>query len=71
MSTILLSFEDVSARVALGRTRIYAGIAAKTFPAPVKLGRRSVWVEAEVDQWIRDRIAERDMGSNMGSSKAA
>lgn len=71
MTDILLSFADVSLRVALGRTSIYAGIAAGTFPAPVKAGRRSLWVEAEIDQWIADRIADRDMGQNMGSSKAA
>lgn len=71
MSTTLLSFADVSARVGLGRTRIYAGIAANTFPKPVKVGTRSLWVEAEIDQWIADRIAERDVGENVGRPKAA
>lgn len=71
MSTILLSFEDVAFRVGLGRTRIYAGVTAGDFPKPVKIGRRSLWVEAEIDQWIADRIAERDVGQNMGSHKAA
>jgi prophage regulatory protein len=71
MNDILLSFADVSARVALGRTSIYAGIAAGTFPAPVKVGKRSLWVEAEIAQWIADRIAERDVGQNVGKSEAA
>lgn len=71
MTDILLSFADVSRRVALGRTSIYAGIAAGTFPPPVKVGKRSLWVEAEIAQWIADRIAERDVGQNMGSSEAA
>jgi prophage regulatory protein len=31
------------------------------FPAPINLGCRSVgWIEAEVDAWLRARIAERD-----------
>lgn len=31
------------------------------FPRRVRLGgNRIAWVEAEIDQWIADRIAERD-----------
>jgi prophage regulatory protein len=31
------------------------------FPKPIALSpRRIAWVEREVDQWIADRIAERD-----------
>lgn len=71
MSITLLTFAQVSAKVALGRTSIYAGIAARTFPAPIKSGKRSLWVESEVEQWIADRIAERDMVGNMGSQNAA
>ncbi|HET7663855.1 MAG TPA: AlpA family phage regulatory protein [Rhodanobacteraceae bacterium] len=67
----LLTFCETSAKVGLGRTSIYAGIASGTFPAPVKVGTRSLWVASELDQWIADRIAERDMGQNMGRSDAA
>ena len=29
------------------------------FPKPIKLGvRASAWVEREIDEWLRDRIAE-------------
>lgn len=71
MSDTLLAFEDVSRRVGLGRTSIYAGIAASTFPRPVKVGKRSLWVEAEISGWIADQIAARDMGIGMGKPKAA
>jgi len=71
MSRNLIPFVMVSARAGLGRTSIYAGIAAGTFPAPVKIGKRSLWVESEIDQWIDDRIAERDMGTDVGRLKAA
>lgn len=71
MSEILLTRKEVERRVGLGCTSIYAGIAAGTFPKPVKVGKRSLWVETEIDQWIADRIAERDVGQNMGRPKAA
>jgi prophage regulatory protein len=36
-------------------------VRSRRFPAPIKLGCRSVgWISAEVDAWIRARIAERD-----------
>lgn len=71
MSEILLTRKEVERRVGLSCTSIYAGIAAGTFPKPVKVGKRSLWVETEIDQWIADRIAERDVGQNMGRPKAA
>lgn len=60
--TAFLTFAQVSAKVGLGRTSIYAGMAAKppAFPMPVKIGRRSLWVEAEIEAWMQQRIAERD-----------
>lgn len=58
--TVFLTFAEVSARTACGRTKIYAGIAAGTFPKPIKAGARSLWVESEVEAWMRERIAERD-----------
>ena len=36
-------------------------VRAGRFPAPINLGCRSVgWIEAEIDSWLRARIAERD-----------
>ena len=64
---------DIAQRLALlrlpevcrltGKTRscIYRGIAAGTFPAPVKLGERaSAWPEHEIKAWISERIAARE-----------
>jgi prophage regulatory protein len=35
------------------------------FPRPVKIGLRSVaWIEDEVDDWIRSRVAARDRASS-------
>lgn len=50
----------VKARTGLSRTEIYRKIANGQFPAPVKLGERaSAWSAAEVDGWIRERLAMR------------
>ncbi|MGB6689949.1 MAG: AlpA family transcriptional regulator [Terracidiphilus sp.] len=43
----------------LGKTTLYARINAGEFPAPVKLGGRAVgWIEEEVHQWAKERVAE-------------
>lgn len=58
---ILERLPQVKARTGLGRSEIYRRIAARTFPAPIKLGERaSAWNAAEVDSWITARIAARD-----------
>ena len=47
----------VQARTGLGRSTIYVRLAEGSFPRPVQLGARAVgWIEAEVDEWIRQRI---------------
>ena len=40
---------------------LYSAMELHGFPRPVKIGLRSVaWIEDEVDDWIRSRIAARD-----------
>jgi len=34
--------------------------AAGQFPQRVKVGFRVFWLESEIDDWIKDRLAERD-----------
>jgi prophage regulatory protein len=54
----ILRRKQVEARIGLSRSSIYDAVNAGTFPKPINLGRQSVgWIEAEVDQWLRDRIA--------------
>ena len=44
--------KQVQARTGLGRSSIYDGVRAGTFPAPVRIGARSVgWLAHEVDAW--------------------
>ena len=57
--TRFLRLPEVLERTGLSRSTIYVRLAAGCFPRPVALGGRAVgWIEAEVDEWIRERIAE-------------
>lgn len=54
----LIRRPEVLTRTGICRTQIDNLEAAGTFPNRVRLGPRSVgWVEAEVDEWIAQRIA--------------
>lgn len=62
-SNRLLKLVEVRGKTGKSTSSIYDAIASGTFPRPVKLGpRASAWVEVEVDEWIAERIAERDRG---------
>jgi prophage regulatory protein len=54
----LLRRPEVEHRTGLGRSTIYEGMAAGTFPLARRVpGEMSVWwVESEVAAWIADRI---------------
>lgn len=61
---VILRRRQVEARVGLRRSTLYSRIAEGTFPAPVRIGARSVgWVESEIDGWLRARLAEREAQS--------
>ena len=54
-----LRLPEVMARTGLSRSTIYVRVAAGCFPRPVALGGRAVgWIETEVEEWVRERIAE-------------
>lgn len=55
----LLRLAEVKHLTGLGRTAIYDGIKAKTFPKPVKIGVRAVaWPESAIQGWIEQRLVE-------------
>lgn len=59
----LLKLPAVCQKVGLSKARIYTAIRGGTFPKPVKIGQSAVaWPEHEVNNWIAERIAERDAG---------
>lgn len=56
--TRLLTLQEVLEKTSMGRTFIYGEMAEGRI-RPVKMGRVLRFVEAEIDQWIADRIAAR------------
>nr|WP_295943605.1 AlpA family phage regulatory protein [uncultured Acidovorax sp.] len=62
----LLGFEPLSHYVSFGRSRIYQLIAAGKFPQPIKVGKSSRWVRAEVDIWLSAQIAARPTNQQVG-----
>jgi len=71
----LLPMRAVRDQVALHPATIYGMIKDDEFPKPIKMGRRSLWIESEVQAWIQARIAEsrpdQSMGQGMGQKSAA
>lgn len=66
MAKAILRLPLVKARTGLSRSAIYARMAEGSFPRTVSLGPRTVgWEEAQIDEWISQRIEE----SRAGSSK--
>jgi prophage regulatory protein len=54
----VLRLPEVMHRVAMRRTKIYSMIQLGQFPAPVRLGARTVgWSSEAITQWIEARIA--------------
>ncbi|MCD9126687.1 helix-turn-helix transcriptional regulator [Luteimonas fraxinea] len=54
----LRTLSEVQAMTGMGSSWIYDQITAGNFPAPIKIGRRSLWVLSEIDAWVRDQIRE-------------
>jgi prophage regulatory protein len=53
----LIRLPEVKTLTGWSRSSIYAGIAAGTFPRPIKLGSRAVaWPLSSIQDFIADRI---------------
>jgi len=58
MENTIVKLPGVIAATGKGRSAIYADVKQGTFPAPIKLGARSVgWTTESLDLWIAGRIA--------------
>ena len=66
-----IRLSEVMSRTGYGRTSIYRKMEDGSFPKRLKLGgapkdpnefdsRAIAWIEEEVDQWVEDRIEDRD-----------
>jgi len=59
----LIKLKEVIEKTSLGRSTIYEFMTKGTFPKQVSLGAKSVaWLESEVDDWIMERLGNRDNG---------
>jgi len=61
----LIRVSEVKAMTGLSRSYIYELASREVFPRSVSLvpgGTSRAWVEAEVRQWIDDRLAARNVG---------
>jgi prophage regulatory protein len=57
----LIKLKEAIEKTSLGRSTIYEFMTKGTFPKQVSLGAKSVaWLESEVDDWIMERLGERD-----------
>ena len=66
-STCLIKMKDVTKKTGMSRSTVYELIGKGGFPKQVKLGPRSIaFVEAEIDLWIRNKIAIRNGAANNG-----
>ncbi|MGP6276419.1 helix-turn-helix transcriptional regulator [Pseudomonas aeruginosa] len=58
----IIRLSGVIETTGLARSTIYKLISEDGFPSPVPLVGRSVgWLESEVQEWIKSRIAARDL----------
>lgn len=55
-TTRILRLPQVLALVGLRRSTVYNHIQNGVFPKPIKLGRASGWIQAEVQAWIQSQI---------------
>lgn len=57
----IIRLREVMATTGLARSTVYKYISEGLFPKPVSLGERCVgWVEEEVQDWVMEKIEERD-----------
>ncbi len=69
MSQKILRLRAVIEMTGLSRSAIYALVAAGEFPQQILLSRRSVgWVDAEVRDWVVQRIQQNRVQRRLGAS---
>ena len=56
-----IKLKEVMVKTGLARATVYRHMENNKFPKSVSLGERAVaWLENEVEEWMLERIAERD-----------
>lgn len=57
MSNRFINLSAVEDKTALKKSSIYAKVKTGNFPAPIKMGVRTVWIESEIDAWLDAQVA--------------
>jgi prophage regulatory protein len=57
---ILMAINDVCATTGYCKSFIFEQARAGNFPKPIKLGRSSRWITAEVHKWVADKALNRE-----------
>ncbi len=59
----LIRLAEVKEYTGLGRSSIYKYMSEGNFPKSVLLGERAIaWVDTEIEEWVQEKIEERDAG---------
>lgn len=71
--SIIIRLRDVISRTSLSRSTIYSKLDQNSsqydpsFPSSIKLGASSIgWLEVEVNEWINNKIKQRDQLKQRG-----
>jgi len=65
MSNKIIRLPEVKIKTGLSRSTIYLCMAKGTFPQTISLAERAVgWLDADIDQWLADRIAVSKVANN-------
>lgn len=55
----LLRIEQVLELVPLPRSTLYYDIRHGRFPAPIKMGNKSLWLNSDIAEWLNEKKRER------------
>jgi|UniRef100_E6QGL0 prophage regulatory protein len=53
----ILRLPQVMELVGLRKTAVYQRIKENSFPAPIKLGSASGWIQRDIEDWINQQVA--------------
>lgn len=53
MTIRLMRLPELTSILGIGKTKLYAMIGSGQFPAPIKMGKVSVWSSIEVEAWMK------------------
>lgn len=56
---VFLRVKEVCERIGVKKTKLYALLGEGHFPMPAKIGKASVWAEAEIEAYMAERMAAR------------